>query len=190
MTIQTDSQWKAATGPILKSDMKDGEIYDARLEMPGWCCARFDDSSWKGVRTVTHPKNHLVASMGVPVRRKETFRPTAILMTPKGETVLDFGQNLAGVVQLKVRGPRGATVRLRHGETLDKDGNFTVANLFVLAPKEDKLPPFQEVQYTLKGEGEEEYEPRFAVHGFRYVKVEGYPGATQPRGLSFGRHLQ
>lgn len=176
LVIHTDSQWKSSTGPIVKSDMKDGEIYDARLEMPGWCRAGFDDRAWKEVRTVAHPKDHLVASMGVPVRRKETFPPKAILKTPKGETVLDFGQNLAGVVHMKVRGPRGTTVHLHHGEALDKDGNFTVANLFLPAPKEDKLPPFQEVFYTLKGDGEEEYEPRFTVHGFRYVKVEGYPG--------------
>jgi len=177
--IATDSQWKVTTGPIVKSDMRDGEIYDARLEMPDWCNAGFDDSAWKGARVVSHPKNHLVASMGVPVRRKETFHPT-ILKTPNGETVLDFGQNLAGVVHMKVRGPKGTTIHLQHGETLDKDGNFTVANLFITKPKEGKARPFQDVYYTLKGEEEEEYEPRFAVHGFRYVRLEGYPGEPKP----------
>jgi alpha-L-rhamnosidase len=179
VTINTDSQWKVANGPIVKSDMRDGEIYDARLELPGWSSPGYT-STWKDVRLVKHPKNHLVASMGVPVRRNETFHPKAILKTPKGETVLDFGQNLAGVVHMRVRGPRGTTVHLRHGETLDKHGNFTVSHLFMTPPKEDKLPIFQEVFYTLKGEGEEEYEPRFTVHGFRYVKVEGYPGEPTP----------
>lgn len=180
ITIASDSFWKATTGPILKSDMKDGEIYDARLEMPGRCEAAFDDGDWKNVRTAPHPKNHLVASMGVPVRRKDTFKPS-VIKTPKGETVLDFGQNLAGVVWFKVQGPRGTTVRLQHGETLDKDGNFTVANLLMFVPKEGKEPPpFQEVRYTLKGEGIEEYEPRFTVHGFRYVKIDGYPGEPDP----------
>lgn len=179
-TVATGPDWKAATGPLLKSDMKDGEIYDARLEMPGWCRPGFDDRAWQGVRTPAHPKNHLVASMGVPVRRKEVFSPQAILHTPKGETVLDFGQNLAGVVRMKVSGPAGATVRLQHGETLDKDGNFTIANLLLGQPRAGKLPPFQEVHYTLKGEGEETYEPRFTVHGFRYVKVEGYPAEPTP----------
>ncbi|MCU0522394.1 MAG: glycoside hydrolase family 78 protein [Anaerolineae bacterium] len=178
--ILTDSHWKAATGPILKSDMRDGEVYDARLEMPGWCTAGFDDRGWERVRTLGYSKKILVASMGVPVRRKETFRP-AILRTPKGETVLDFGQNLAGVVAMRVRGPRGTTVRLRHGETLDAEGNFTVAHLFTLPPLSDsRTPEFQEVRYTLRGEGEEAYEPHFTVHGFRYVKVEGYPGELTP----------
>lgn len=181
VTISTDSQWKANTGPILKSDMRDGEIYDARLELPGWSSPGYDAGAgnWKGVRIVPHPKHILAASMGVPVRRKETFQPT-ILRTPKGETVLDFGQNLAGVVHLKVRGPRGTTILLQHGEALDKNGNFTQANLMIGKSK----GPFQEVRYTLKGEGEEEYEPRFTVHGFRYVKVEGYPGDPSPQAFA------
>ena len=179
LTISTDSNWKATTGPILKSDMKDGEVYDARLEMPGWCDAGFTDRAWKGVRVVSHPRHHLVASMSVPVRRKETFHPT-VLKTPNGDSVLDFVQNLAGVVHFKVRGPRGTTIRLRHGEALDKDGNFTMANLVLGKPDSLDKKPFQEVRYTLKGDGMEEYEPRFTVHGFRYVQVAGYPGELNP----------
>ena len=177
--VGTDSGWKATTGPILKSDMKDGEIYDARLEMPGWNAAGYDDRGWTGVRVARHPKNHLVASMGVPVRRKETFKPTPI-QTPKGETVLDFGQNLAGVVHFRVKGPEGTTIRLQHGEALDKEGNFTIAHLFPLGKPDPDKHPFQQVRYTLKGQGVEEYEPRFTVHGFRYVKVEGWPGEIDP----------
>ncbi len=178
MILSSDSQWKSATGPILKSDMKDGEIYDARLEMPGWNDLGFNDSRWKPVRVASHPKNHLVASMGVPVRQKETFTPI-LLKTPGGETVLDFGQNLAGIVHFKVQGPKGTTIRLRHGETLDENGNFTQANLFALKSK-GKEPFFQEVRYTLKGQGVEEYEPKFTVHGFRYAQLEGYPGEPRP----------
>jgi alpha-L-rhamnosidase len=177
--IGSDGEWKAATGPILKSDMKDGETYDARLEMPGWCRASFDDSTWKDVRVVQHPKDHLVASMGAPVRRKETFTPS-LIVTPNGESVLDFGQNLAGVVHFKVSGPRGATLLLHHGETLDQDGNFTVKHLVLGKAPDAEKNPFQLVRYILKGEGGEEYEPRFTVHGFRYAKVEGYPGEIDP----------
>lgn len=178
--IATDASWKATTGPILKSDLKAGEVYDARLEMPGWCLPGFVDSQWQNVRVAKHSKAHLVASMSEPVRRKETFRPT-ILHTPKNETVLDFGQNMAGVVRFRVKGPRGTTVRLRHGEALDKDGNFTVAHLFMPGRVPDlDVHPFQQVDYTLKGEGLEEYEPRFAVHGFRYAEVDAYPGEIEP----------
>jgi alpha-L-rhamnosidase len=179
--IGTDSGWKCSTGPILMSDMKAGEIYDARLEMgedsQSWCSPSFEDSAWKPVRVTAHDKSHLVASMGVPVRRKETFHPK-IIKTPKGETVLDFGQNLAGVVHFKVRGEKGTTIRLRHGEALDEHGNFTTAHL--VPDKNTEKVSFQEVRYTLKGSEVEEYEPHFTVHGFQYVKVEGYPGEIHP----------
>lgn len=176
--IGTGPEWNTTTGPILKSDMKDGEIYDARLELPGWNKPGYK-ITWKNVRVVNHPKNVLVASMGVPVRRKETFKPT-IIRTPNGDTVLDFGQNLAGVVHFKVNGPKGAVVRLSHGEALDKDGNFTLTHLVGARATDMEKKPFQYVVYTLKGEGTEEYEPHFTVHGFRYVKIEGYPGEINP----------
>jgi alpha-L-rhamnosidase len=185
VTIATGPDWQSAAGPLIKSDMRDGEVYDARLEMPGWCSPGFDPgasgagAAWKGVRVANHPKNTLVASMGVPVRRKETFHPV-VLKTPDGQTVLDFGQNLAGVVRFRVSGPRGATVRLRHGEALNKEGNFTLSNLIMGKPEALEKNPFQEVRYTLKGEGVEEYEPRFTVHGFRYVQISGYPGEPAP----------
>lgn len=177
--VSTDSLWKATTGPILVSDLREGEVYDARLELPSWSCAPYDDHDWKGVRVVSHPKHILVASMGVPVRRKEVFHPE-VLRTPNGETVLDFGQNLAGVVHLKLSGPEGTEVKLTHGEVLDKDGNFTISNIIMPGSKEGRANPFQQVRYILKGEGIEEYEPHFTVHGFRYAKIEGYPGDPHP----------
>lgn len=170
--IRSDEQWRATTGAILKWDLQEGEIYDARLEMPGWDQPGFDASSWQNVRLVNSALGNLVATISPPVRRKERFVPATIVTTPAGETVVDMGQNFAGVVQLKVSGPKGATIRLQHGETLDKEGNFTMQNL-ALGP----LPaPQQQDWYTLKGEGEEVYIPHFTTHGFRYVKVDGFPG--------------
>ncbi len=171
--VRSDHLWRASTGPILMSDLKEGEWYDARLEMPGWNQANFDDSNWQGVRIANYSLENLVATIGPMVRRKERFVPVQILTTPAGETVVDMGQNFAGVVQLKVHGPAGTTIRLRHGEALDSSGNFTMEHLALgsLLP-----PPAQEVRYTLKGEGEEVYTPFFTSHGFRYVRVEGFPG--------------
>jgi alpha-L-rhamnosidase len=171
--VISDEQWKASTGPILMSDLKEGESYDARLEMPGWDLQGFDDSLWRGVRIANYGLDNLVATAGPLVRRKERFVPVEILTTPAGETVVDMGQNCSGVVQLKVGGPAGTTIRLQHGEALDKNGNFTMQHLGLesMFP-----PPRQEVLYTLKEDGEEVYTPRFTVHGFRYVKVEGFPG--------------
>ena len=165
--IGTGDGWKSSTGPILESDIYNGERYDARLEKAGWSTAAYDDSGWHAAKAVDHPKDMLIAPAGPPIRRIEELTPVAILHTPSGETVFDLGQNMVGWVRLRVRGPAGTSVRLQHAEVLDKQGNFYTANLRSAKQMET---------YTLKGGAEESYEPHFTFHGFRYVKVEGFPG--------------
>ena len=173
--IGSDEQWKASTGPILTSDIYNGETYDARLERAGWSSAGFNDQSWKGVRAIDHSKDILISPAGPPIRRIEEIRPVAIIHTPAGETVADMGQNMVGWVRLKVRGPAGTTVRLEHAEVLDKKGNFYTSNLRTAKQLET---------YTLKGGADETFEPHFTFHGFRYVKIEGFPGAVTPEALT------
>src|SRR5207249_4305374 len=127
--IGTGKGWKAATGPILWSDIYDGESYDARLEKQGWSRPGYDDSGWAAVRVLDHSKQILVAPPGPPVRRIQEMKPVQRLVTPSGDTVFDLGQNMVGWVRLKVRGPRGTTVRLRHAEVLDRKGDFYTDNL-------------------------------------------------------------
>jgi alpha-L-rhamnosidase len=165
--IGTNEQWKASTGPILMSDIYDGETYDARLEKPGWSRAGYDDRSWHGVRLREGTAPALIAPTGPPVRRMQEVMPVRMLSTPAGQTVFDLGQNLVGWVRLKVNGPAGTTIRVRHAEVLDKEGNFYTENLRGAA---------QTVQYTLKGGGAEVFEPHFTFQGFRYVALEGFPG--------------
>jgi len=165
--ISSDGTWRASTGPILKSDIYDGELYDARLEKDGWSQVGFDDSGWAGVRVADHDKKLLVAPAGVPVRAMEEIKPVKIITTPEGETVVDMGQNMVGWVRLKVRGPAGTHIKLRHTEMLDSKGNFYTENLRTAK---------QLVEYITGGKGEEVYEPHFTFQGFRYVAVEGWPG--------------
>jgi alpha-L-rhamnosidase len=165
--VGTDDKWKSATGPIRSSDIYNGESYDARLERPGWSAPGYADADWAPVVAAKPVEAALIAPAGPPVRRIEEIRPVKILKTPAGETVFDMGQNMVGHVRLKVRGPAGTTVTLRHAEVLDKAGNFYTANL--RAAK-------QLVTYTLKGGDEEVYEPHFTFQGFRFVAVEGWPG--------------
>ena len=165
--IGTGNGWKAATGPVRWSDIYDGESYDARREQDGWTRAGFKDANWAGVRMLDHSKQILIAPAGPPVRRIQEMKPVKLLVTPAGDTVFDMGQNMVGWVRLKVRGPRGATVRLRHAEVLDRKGDFYTDNL---------RSARQTVEYTLRGGGEEVYEPHFTFQGFRYVAVAGYPG--------------
>ncbi|MFY0653381.1 MAG: glycoside hydrolase family 78 protein [Cyclobacteriaceae bacterium] len=166
-TIVTDSDWKASYGPILESDMYNGEKYDARLEMDGWSLKGFDDSKWIKVETLQHSKDILVAPQGPPVKAVEEIKPKKIIKTPKGETVLDLGQNIVGWARLKVQGKKGDKVTLQFAEVLDREGNFYTTNL--------RRAEATDI-YTLKGGGEEVFEPHFTSHGYRFIKVEGYPG--------------
>jgi alpha-L-rhamnosidase len=174
-TITSDGRWKSATGPILMSEIYHGETYDARLEKTGWALPGFADDQWSGVKIANHSKDVLVAPAGPPVRKIDEIRPIKIARTPAGDTVVDMGQNMVGWVRLKVEGPAGTTVRLRHAEVLDKQGNFYVENLRAAR---------QTVLYTLKGGGAETFEPHFTFQGFRYVAVDGYPGQLTPESLT------
>lgn len=168
-TFGTDDSWKATKGPILKSDIYNGESYDARLEKEGWTSPSYDDSDWMGVRVVSDSegKEQLVAPEGPPIRKIQELNPVEVLTTPEGDTVVDMGQNMVGWVQLKMSGSAGTEVTMTHAEVLDKDGNFYTENLRAAD---------QVNTYILKGEGKEVWEPKFTFQGFRYVKVEGYPG--------------
>jgi alpha-L-rhamnosidase len=89
--IASDETWKSSTGPILLSDIYDGEVYDARLEKKGWSSPGFDDHDWKGVTILAPPKAKIVASVGPPVRAVDELKPLKVFTIPAGDTVLDMG---------------------------------------------------------------------------------------------------
>jgi alpha-L-rhamnosidase len=165
--VASDTRWKWSTGPILASEIYNGETYDARLEKAGWDRTGFDDREWHGVRAADYPLDNLVATEGPPVRRIEEIRPIAILTSPSGSPIVDMGQNMVGWIRLIVEGSAGTTVTLRHAEVLDPQGDLYTDNLRAAE---------QTVRYTLKGTGREEFEPHFTFQGFRFVAVDGYPG--------------
>jgi len=166
-TVCSDNSWKVSTGPILGSSIYDGETYDARLEMPGWNKTGFDDSQWEQASVSSQSEDILIAPQGDPVRANREIKPIKLLTTPNGETVFDMGQNMVGWVRLKVQGKKGDKVILKFAEVLDKEGNFYTANLRKAKATDT---------YILKGNGEEVFEPHFTFHGFRFVKLEGFPG--------------
>lgn len=128
VVLATDLSWKATQdGPLRENDTKFGEVYDARLELPGADLPGYNDQSWHGVAAFHWPMDTLVGTRSVPVTAYESFRPV-VRTTPNGETVLDFGQNMSGFVRFSVRGPKGTEVALFHGEVMDKNGNFTLDN--------------------------------------------------------------
>jgi alpha-L-rhamnosidase len=167
--VATDGSWRATTGPILASDIYDGETYDARLERPGWSEPGYDAQDWLGVHLLDRDLTTLVAPSGPPGRRTELVAPVTILTSPSGRTIVDFGQNLVGRLRLKVQGAAGQTITLRHAEVLEGGELCTRPLRFAQATD----------HYTLRGDGIETWEPRFTFHGFRYAEVEGWPGALQ-----------
>lgn len=170
-TISSDGSWKSSTGEITYSEIYHGEIIDARKKKTGWLLAGYNDSDWSAVKTANHPMDHILATWNEPVKKQETFKLIKFFTTPKGEKVIDFGQNLVGWVVMKVKGKAGDSVRLKHAEVLDKAGNFYTDNL--RAARTENI-------YVLNGEGEEIFHPHFTWQGFRYLKIENYPGEIDP----------
>ena len=165
--IATDSQWRASTGPIITSDLLMGEIYDSRLEMPGWDKAGFADDHWQTVTVVEKEVPKLVAAQAPAVQITEEVRPIALNEPLPGTFVFDLGQNMVGKYRLRVQGPRGTRVFLRFAEMLNDDGTIYTENL--RSARQTDI-------YILRGDGVEEYIPFFTFHGFRYVEVTGFPG--------------
>lgn len=178
--IVTDPSWKTTkNGPCRMSDLRDGEIYDARLEMDGWSETGFDDRTWESVYTADY-SGLLEGTKGLPVREIRRLKGK-LLDTPDGRTVIDFGENIAGYVEFSVSGKAGDEVKLVHGEVLDKHGNFTMRNFhFEGTPDMPVYCTKQEIRYILSGRGKETYKPSFTFMGFRYVLVEKWPGTVNP----------
>jgi alpha-L-rhamnosidase len=169
-SILSDGSWKSSTGNILDAEIYNGEILDSRKEKSGWSNIGYNDSDWAPVTEKKFRKSVLLATQNEPVKKHETFSPVKVFTTPKGERVIDFGQNLVGWVMVKLNGKAGDTVKIYHAEVLDKEGNFYTDNL--------RAAKAQAV-YILKG-GAENLEPHFTFFGFRYIKVEGLNGEIKP----------
>ncbi len=168
-TVVTDSSWRAGLGPHLFASLYDGEHCDARLEDPSWATAGYDDAAWAPVVELESVAERLEAPVGPPVRRTEVIAPVAITRSPAGEVLVDFGQVIAGVTRIRVDGPAGTEVRLRHAEVLEHGE---------LGTRPLRIAEATDV-FILSGDGVEIYEPAFTSHGFRYVEVSGWPGELQ-----------
>ncbi len=165
-TFGTGPGWSTATSAILTSEIYDGEIYDARLEQDGWASPGFSGSRWRAAYAAPRPPVAIEPQQCPPVRVTQTL-PAAHVTEPKpGVHVFDFGQNFAGWVRLRVKGPKGSRIEMRFAEILKASGEADQSNL---------RTAFARDTYFLRGEGEEVWEPRFTYHGFRYVEVHGLP---------------
>lgn len=174
-TVCTDESWRVSMGPVLMTDIFNGETYDARLEQKGWDRPGFADAAWAKAAVLEYPKHMLTAQEDEPVRMIETRKPCKLFRTPTGKNVLDFGQNMTGWVRVDTAGAAGAQIILRHSEILDCEGEIFYDNL---------RKARQTTTYTLRGDGKETFEPHFTYQGFRYVEVVEYPGRIDPNAFT------
>lgn len=172
--IASGPGWRAARGPLVMSDIYNGETYDACLEQDGWNTPGFDDRAWVGVRLVDWDLATLFAPVGPPVRRLMEIAPVSLFRSPSGKTLVDFGQNLVGRLRLTVSGPAGTLITLRHAEVLE--GGELCTRPLRHARATDR--------YILRGGGPETFEPRFTFHGFRYAEIDGWPGELRSQDLA------
>ena len=169
--VTTGKDWSIAPAPVTMSEIYDGEDYDARLEQPGWATAAFvAGRGWQPVTIAPAPSCALIGMISPPIRRTKTLTARSIKAV-NGAWVLDFGQNFAGWVRLKVKGKAGDKITLKFAEVLKSDGSVDQSNLRAARAADT---------YILKGDAAgETYEPHFTYHGFRYVEVSGLPAAPK-----------
>jgi len=162
--IQSGGTWNAMSGPVLKSEqVRGGEVYDARLERPGWNLPGYTAKEISSASVFNHSQIALSTQYCEPDRVVNVLEPRQITEPEKDVFVFDFGQNMAGRVRLHVKGPSGAEIVFRYAELLAENGGL------------DEYTTYKQTdRYILKGEGIEEWNPRFTYHGFRFVEIEGF----------------
>jgi len=160
INIPTDKNWQWAESPIRFSDIYDGEVYDARI-VP---------NQWLSCVEVESPKPMLIPQEGLPIRAQERLKPVELIHTPAGETVLDFGQEITGMVEFSVTAKSGDEVHISHAEVLDAEGNFYTANL-----RSAKA----QIHYICK-DSTQTYRPHHTFMGFRYIRLDQFPGKVNP----------
>ena len=164
-SILSDDSWKiTADGPVRANNEYDGEEYDARKELGQWTQAGYSALHWNTAEILPAPAEHIEAQQNENMMVHETLNPVSIIDRGNGTYILDFRQNLAGWLKIKVFGRKGNKVTMRFAESLNPDGSLYTANLRTAR---------QTDSYTLKGDKIEEWRPSFVYHGFRYVEISG-----------------
>jgi alpha-L-rhamnosidase len=163
VVVASDGTWTAGFGPILRSDLYDGEHFDARAHDPEWSTAGYPADGWTPVAIIDEPSGELVAPTGPPVRFVESLRPVAIEEREPGRWLLDFGQNHSGRLRIRTSGEAGTELRIRHAEVLQHGDVYT-----------DSLRTAQATDVLILDGGPIEWEPRFTIHGYRYAEISGW----------------
>jgi alpha-L-rhamnosidase len=172
-TVTTNEGWTAGPSDVLANDLYDGETIDARLRDDAWLKAGFAGEGWVGVHALDLDTSTLEPYIGPRVSIWNELPVQKIWTSESGKTLVDFGQNLVGWVRVRVQGPAGSEVTLRHAEVLEHGELGTRPLRSALATD----------HFILSG-AEDVFEPTFTFHGFRYVEVTGWPGELSPGDLT------
>lgn len=160
--IKSDQSWKYSKSPITYNSIFGGEDYNANLEQKGWNSKGFKDSNWKPVVVQEAPKGVLRAQTAPPITIQKRYEIKEVKELKPNLYVFNMGQNLSGFPTIKVKGKKGQTVRVWVGEGLNEDGT--------IGQGRSGKPYYYD--YTLKGNGVEEWQPKFSYYGFQYVQIE------------------
>ncbi|KAL5046700.1 hypothetical protein BDW71DRAFT_197353 [Aspergillus fruticulosus] len=167
-SLATDQTWACRRSAIVKSEYYDGELYDAREETPGWNTGFFEetsDSPWEPVQELSFPTATLVAPDAPPVRITEEIKPTSVLKSPLGKTIVDFGQNLVGRLRVRsVNKPPGSRISFTHAEVLEH-GELAIRPLRIAKCRDEIICAGTELI---------DWSPQHTFHGFRYVQIDGW----------------
>lgn len=161
--VKSDQSWKYSKSPITYNSIFGGEDYNSNLEQKGWNEKGFNDNNWKKVIVQEAPKGVLRPQTTTPITIQKQYEVKTSKELKPNCYVFNMGQNLSGFTTIKVKGKKGQTVRVWVGESLNEDG--TVG--------QGKTGKPYYYDYTLKGEGIEEWQPKFSYYGFQYVQIEG-----------------
>ena len=155
-SIVTDEQWIYSDTGILYSDIYNGETYDANATL----------GPWENAVETEGLRDTLIMQEGETVREIESLKAVNLFVTPNGERVIDFGQEITGYVEFRCVGEKGDKIVIDHGEVLDRDGNFY---------NENYRSARSNITYITNGDSERWYHPTFTFQGFRYIRLTEYP---------------
>ena len=165
----SDGSWRVHASPIIFDAMRNGQYYDARLEVPDFADPELDDSAWTAAALCMPPGGRAIRETAQPCKVMRSYPAVSKRFVTSELTTYDFGVNLAGWCQIKVQGEAGAQIEIRYSELVDPVSGNTVIQDFAPFIKSGR---FQTDRYTLKGDPAGEiYEPSFTYHGFRYAQI-------------------
>lgn len=173
--VLSDSSWEWIEGPIITSNIYAGEVYDARREISGWAEVGSVTGAWKPVVVAQNPPPAMKSQIMAPIRLQEEVYPVKLFRDGEGRWIFDFGKNITGVPQIQVTQPAGTRLKMRMGEVLGADRTINFASTGVKA-----TGVIQTDEYICRGDGVEQWHPRFTYHGFRYLELTGQEGVPDP----------